>query len=214
MLRRNHERGDTLIEVILAFAVFSMLAVGSIILMNQGTQSAQFALEITQTQKTIAAQEETLKYLRDEYAANQNGEGASAVMRSIVADPVTNLLVTAPSTYGDDSCSTTLPAKAFVLNPTVPDGDPITPIAMADDTAPAFPQVNAETGRAYGVWIEAVRGDSAAGQPGFVDFHIRACWTRPAGDGAATTGTILRLYMPYLTAASIVPTGLMAVHDA
>jgi len=40
-------RGDTLIEVLLAVTIFSMLAVGVITVMNQGTHAAQRALEIT-----------------------------------------------------------------------------------------------------------------------------------------------------------------------
>lgn len=201
MLGRQRERGDTLIEVIMAFAVFALVAVGGLMLMNRGTNAAQISLEITQTQKIIAAQEETLKYLRDAYGTSEDATGPSAVMRDII----TNRLVTAPSQFSRDTCPATgaFPNRAFALNPSSDFNTPTTGIittltSMNDPGAPAFPRVDTTgTGMSYGVWIEAVRGETAADEPAFVDFHVRACWLNPSG-GVLTTGTISRLYVPHL----------------
>lgn len=197
LVPRTRQEGDTIIEVIMAFAVFSMLAIGSIMLMNQGTQAAQLALEITQTQKTIASQEESLKFLRDSYAADpDNEEGAAATLRDIVQ----NRLVSTPSTFGDEACLQNIPAsgRSFAVNPSDAMGGLVSPTAMTDATAPSFPKIDEDTGQAYGIWVEAVQGNTPATQPGYIDFHIRACWLRPNGAGAATTGTIVRLYIPNL----------------
>lgn len=195
-----HQRGDTLIEVIMAFAVFALVAVGGLMLMNRGTNAAQISLEITQTQKIIAAQEETLKYLRDAYGVNENATGPSAVMRDII----TNRLVSTPSQFSRDTCpaSGAFPNRAFALNPSsdfaTPTAGIITTInSMTDPGAPAFPRVDTGTSRSFGVWVEAVQGETVADEPAFVDFHVRACWLNPSG-GVLTTGTISRLYMPHL----------------
>ncbi|MGK2896746.1 MAG: type IV pilus modification PilV family protein [Candidatus Saccharimonadales bacterium] len=201
VIEQHRQRGDTLIEVIMAFAVFSLVAVGALMLMNRGTAAAQAALEITQTQKVIASQEEVLKYLRDAYTTNKDASGPSAAMRDILA----NRLVTIPSQFSREQCPAlgAFPNRAFALNPSsdfaTPTSGIITTLNSMDDVgAPAFPQINtAGMGSSSGVWIEAVRGDTETNAPAFIDFHVRACWLSPSS-GIITTGTTSRLYMPYL----------------
>ena len=53
MLGRRHERGDTIIEVMFAFVLFSMVIVGAFMIMNQGMALAQRSLEVTQVRQQI-----------------------------------------------------------------------------------------------------------------------------------------------------------------
>ena len=62
------KKGDTLIEVLLAVGIFSMIAISVVAVMSGGTSSAQTALETTLTREEIDAQAEALRYIHDSYA--------------------------------------------------------------------------------------------------------------------------------------------------
>ena len=89
------QRGDTLIEVIFAFTVFGMLAIGAIATMNQGTASAQRTLEITLVRQEMDSQAAVLRYIKAE-----NASGWSELVSEAPTD--------APTTFGeltdDNSC--------------------------------------------------------------------------------------------------------------
>ncbi len=75
------DRGDTLIEVLFAITIFSLVAVSSMAIMNQGTDTAQRSLEITLVRQEIDAQAETLRFLNASYIANASfvaGDGSYA----------------------------------------------------------------------------------------------------------------------------------------
>lgn len=79
MLMTKHvgKRGDTLIEVMLAVGIFSMVAVAVVAVMSGGTSSAQTALETTLTREAIDAQAEALRFIQSSYIAekdNVNGD--------------------------------------------------------------------------------------------------------------------------------------------
>ena len=62
-----HKRGDTLIEVMFAVAIFGMAAIGTIALMNRGLASTQNSLETTMARQEIDAQAEALRFLHSAY---------------------------------------------------------------------------------------------------------------------------------------------------
>ena len=62
------KKGDTLIEVVLAFAMFSLIAAISITIMNNGIASAEASLELTLARTEIDAQAETLRYIQSSFA--------------------------------------------------------------------------------------------------------------------------------------------------
>ncbi|MBQ3294250.1 type II secretion system protein [Candidatus Saccharibacteria bacterium] len=66
---KNHKlrKGDTLIEVMFAVAVFGLAAVGTIALMNRGLASTQNSLETTMARQEIDAQAEALRFLHGAY---------------------------------------------------------------------------------------------------------------------------------------------------
>ena len=65
MKRRHSARGDTIIEVVMAVAMFSMLAIGIMALMNSGIAMAQRSLELTLVRQQIDSQAEMLRYIHD-----------------------------------------------------------------------------------------------------------------------------------------------------
>jgi len=196
MRLKSSQAGDTIIEVILAFTVFSMIAVGAIAIMNRGTATAEQALETTLVRQQIDNQAAILRYLHQSYMADPtNSGGAPAVFKTLIDDSMPNgyLSNDKPSSFGDNLCLTKIPGVnpfALQANGTLVPKANLLP--MSNAAAPAFSQQSGAN--AYGLWIEAVKGEGAAGQPSFADFHIRACWYSTTDDVARTLGTIVRLY--------------------
>ena len=60
----RYSRGDTIIEVMFSFVVFSLLTVGTYIVMNRGTQIAQRSIEITIVRQQLYAQVYLIRYIK------------------------------------------------------------------------------------------------------------------------------------------------------
>lgn len=82
------QRGDTIIEVILAVTVFSVVAVGGIGVMNQGVATAQRSLEIGQVRAQIDAQADALRYIHSTYVSSlgTTNPGAKDVWDTVASD--------------------------------------------------------------------------------------------------------------------------------
>lgn len=197
--RRTVQRGDTIVEVLFAITIFSMVAVAAVALMNSGLAMAQRSLEITTVRQQIDGQAEALRFLHSSYI-EANSRGAVAV-GATPAGQYAKILAehtgTNASAFGGDTCPTSSPSRSFAVNPR--DARVVT----ANVAIPA--QVSAqltynELGAykaAEGLWIEAVRSaKAAAGGVGYVDFHVRACWPAPGQTVPMSIGTIVRLYDP------------------
>jgi type II secretory pathway pseudopilin PulG len=207
-LVRQNERGDTIIEVLFAVAVFAMVAVGSLSIMNQGTATAQRSLEITLVRQQVDAQAEAIRYIHQAYvAAYQKGGVAptgTAAEWTKMTSKTTGKGANGASEFGNagDTCPATTPGeRPFILNARTATLWGTTPSMSAPpgSSLPPFAQVayNADSSiqNAFGIWVEAVPSTNPDG-PGFVDFHIRACWQAAGGSAASTIGTIVRLYEP------------------
>lgn len=208
-LRRFRQKGDTIVEVLFAFTIFAMVAVGSLTIMNQGTATAQRSLEITLVRQQIDAQAEAIRYVHHAYVAAYQGTGS--VTTGVAAEwtkmtsKATGKGADNASSFGTTAgtvCPSTVPGqKPFILNARTARVWGTTPAMSvpAGASLPPFAQVvyndDSSVSRAYGLWIEAVPSVNNNG-PGFVDFHIRACWDSPGGVTPMTLGTIVRLYEP------------------
>lgn len=209
-LNLRKDRGDTIIEVLFAVTVFALVAVGSLAIMNQGTAAAQRALEITLVRQQIDAQAQAIRYIHQAYIAGYQQGGAAlsdtAAQWKKMTDK-TQLGADNASPFGANvgsTCPQTIPAqKPFLLNArkaTVWAGTPSTS-PPPGGSLPPFAQViyndDSSIGTTFGLWVEAVPSDNAEpNTPGFVDFHIRACWDSAGSPVPSTLGTIVRLYEP------------------
>lgn len=211
-MQRIKQRGDTIVEVLFAVTVFAMVAVGSMAIMNQGIASAQRSLEITLVRQQIDAQAEAIRFIHKAYiAAYQQGSpapttGAAAEWKRMT-DPDDSIGKGAdnPSEFGvvaGTICPPTTPGeKPFILNArrATVQGSAPSMVAPSGASVPPFAQViynpDSTVNTSYGLWIEAIPSPATDG-PGFVDFHIRACWQAASSSVPATLGTIVRLYEP------------------
>lgn len=203
---RPMQRGDTIIEVLLAVTVFSLVAVGAMTVMNQGTNSAQRALEISLVKQQIDAQAEALRTVQQDYFAaasgdadlGEQGEEWEQITGSGVGeDDIRVEGSRCPANYGD----------AFAMNARTARFVPSSQLkSMENETAPPYAQVTyrstrpVEDGNAdqndvtgvYGLWIQKrVRTDFT---PRAYDFTIHACWYGPGTDVPMQLQTTVRLY--------------------
>lgn len=169
------ERGDTLVEVIVAFAILAAVAIGAIAAMNRGVAMTERSLEITLVREQLDAQAEILRYARDTQSTAWN---------DITSNTATSV---------GDSCPDAPPANAFIANVSS-SGEVV--YTRFSDAAWAFlqPQTHSRfavsgSPAAHGMWVSPIRVAANA-----YDMHIRACWYAPGESTPMTLGTIVRLY--------------------
>lgn len=187
----RYHRGDTIIEVILAFGIFAMLAIGATVVMNRGLSMGQQSLERTLVRQQVDAQAELLRYARDT---------DSSAWSSILS----NNLVSNPNTSQFTECPEQAPNRAFIMNILETTGD-INKMTLgtvnyepADYYSRAQLRIPAFTGSmafAHGIWIQAIRVEGTPADAGDVyDMYIRACWYGPGSPVPMQVSTIVRLY--------------------
>lgn len=196
-MRRQRQRGDTIVEVLFAITIFSLVAVGGLSIMNQGTLISQRALEVTLVRQQMDAQAEALRYLNTAHVASF-GQGTAPTARSAAgqwAVATSDARVRPqPSPFG---ITCTPPERSFIVNTA-------TARVVTSGFVPAstFSQIRYDEATPTtinsidGLWIEAVRGAGDPSVAQFIDFHIRACWDSPGQAAPMTLGTIVRLYEP------------------
>jgi len=206
-LKSRFDRGDTLIEVLFAITIFSLVAVGGISIMNQGTATSQRALEITLVRQEIDAQAEALRFLNSSFvSAYQSGTtypaNTPAGQWQLMQTSIISTGIVVASAFGAGTDCQNPPQGSFIIN-----SKTATFIAPTDGKlglAQTFSQVRYDNSdqvtMAEGIWIEAVRSATVAGNDqsnaGYIDFNIRACWDSPGQSIPVTIGTIVRLYEP------------------
>lgn len=199
------QKGDTLIEVLFAFAVLSLVIIGALSIMNQGTLASQRSLETTLVREEIDGQATTLRFLHDAYVAAYHPGAVYApnTPANEWATMVSKLSATTATSFGGVTSCPTPPSGSFIL-------DPVNAHFVGIDTAlkpsTTFAQlVYDSTGTIFkesdGVWIEAVTSPNTETDPNkqnvtYIDFHINACWDAPGNGPPMTIGTIVRLYEP------------------
>ena len=75
------KHGDTIIEVMMAIAIFALLSVITISLMNSGINNAQHTLEYTMARNEIDNQAEALRYIHQSYVAERQLDKKSSQFR-------------------------------------------------------------------------------------------------------------------------------------
>lgn len=198
----KRQRGDTIVEVLFAVVIFSLVAVGSMSIMSQGAATAQRALEISLVRQEINSQAETLRFLNSSYISAYR-PGATYATSSLAGQwtsiPVS---ISGVPAFGNlSSCPTSAPANSFILNARTAK---LVSLAGKFGAANTFSQVRYDASdqvvASEGIWIEAVKSSTSSvateSSAGYKDFHIRACWDSPGQSVPVTLGTIVRLYEP------------------
>lgn len=204
MLRWRNQQGDTLIEVLFAIAIFSAVAVGSVVIMNQGIASAQTSLEINLVRNQIDTQAELLRHMNDAKLTSIGRHGSFFTQRW--DDAVRYAVNGGAQDYDaissfDDCKPEKLPAHAFFVDPK--SGQIVEASTTTYNQPSTFAQIQLSDTPGVAsvsdmIWIQAVTPatDTTLENTKSYDFHIRACWQSPGDSNVMKLGTIVRLYAP------------------
>lgn len=173
-----HRRGDTIIEVMLAVTIFSMVAVGAMTVMNSGLAIAQRSLEVTQARQQVDAQAEMLRFVHDRSREDRSGQYAS-LWSSIQLVDAPQQLINTPSCPAKIDNSIALFPSAGEIRLTTNYGEP-----------GSFSRIDGDVARGISIQVTKVSGGRA------YDAYIQACWDSPGSSQPVTIGTIVRLYDP------------------
>lgn len=186
------QRGDTIIEVLLAVAVFSMLAIGTLIVMNQGTSSAQRALEVTLVKQQIDGQAEALRALAQDNLTQRSIDGKQNTVWAALTGAIDSTQIDTDT----NSCPTAF-NSVFALNAKT--ADKATAIKSMDlngsSTPPPYAKIiyDGAAATSYGVWVEK-RTTTEGGLPDAFDFYVKACWYSSGLSVPMRLQTTVRLY--------------------
>lgn len=214
-------RGDTMIEVLLASAIFGFIALLTVALMNSGMLVSQSNLQLTMARNEVNAQAEALRYIHNAYTnspGSGSGDGTWNQYKQLW-DQVTSYAMSKSELEDHQapdgaSCqevydTEVVAGQSIVLNTNAVQlgaaNTIITSPLEITDSFPflAFSEGNQVTG-AYGIWVNVVTGDDShpvaggttRGDPPYYEFFINTCWDS-VGTGAPTRlDTVLRLYNP------------------
>jgi len=188
--------GDTLIEVLLAVSVFAMLAVGAIMIMGQGNNAGQRALEQTLVKQEIDSQVQMLRAIQQNHFATPVAEVDDAWTK--VIGPSTSV---ATSASGNECPA--IGSDHFILNPRKAPLEILKTPKIQDitaATAPPYAQIQYETAtpqnidKAYGLWIERKAVDDSINKTTSYEFTVRACWFGPGSSVPMQLSSVVRLY--------------------
>ena len=215
LTQAQRERGDTLIEVLFAITVFSLIVVSSLAIMNQGAAAAQRSLEISLVSQQIDNQAEALRFLHESYVTNYYSgyatdpnltiQGPTGQFYEIVK--LANLKrsdgVTQASAFGASATCPTPPGRSFIINTNTATINSVPTVFQPAEkySELIYDAANpASLTAARGIWIEPIKAGATTNpttsSTGYIDFHIRACWQAPGVSVPVTLGTIVRLYEP------------------
>ena len=212
LLINKYSKGDTIIEVLFAISIFSLVAVGGLSIMNKGSAVTQRALEVTLVRQQIDSQAEILRFLNSSYVkafspgASVDSYGSSLETPAykwakMVAD-IGSTTHTSASDFGTTTSQCPgLVADSFIFNTQTTERNKLTNATFIQPSS--YSQVRLDGSGNFlssdGLWIEAVRPTATEpneGGIGYIDFHIRACWVSIGQASPMTLGTIVRLYEP------------------
>lgn len=184
----NSQRGDTIIEVILASAMLALVTVSTFAIMQRASSSAYDAMERSAVRLQLNGQIELLNYFRDSYSqAAVNGDpitGTPAEMWQTIANNATTPPVSAPPTL--ETCAA--PAGAFYISRST--SGPAKYQILTNNTAATGLPVPGS-----GLWIAKISPTGAAPLKKYQEFYIVACWpTTTAGEQRMSS--VVRLYDP------------------
>lgn len=184
--------GDTIIEVMFAFVIFSLVVVSAFSIMNQGVASAQRSLEVTLVRQQIDGQVAMVQHIQ------QTNPTLWAQIKGLVVEKV--------GTFGTQ---TQCPEAKDILNAsdffiaTTNDGLEPKVVKIQSDQdykkATTYSMVDAfertsTNPVAYGLYMSMVQSDGWSPSNHAYDLHVLACWDSVGINVPVTIGTVVRLF--------------------
>lgn len=216
-------RGDTMIEVLLASAIFGFVSLLTITLMNSGLRISQANLQMTMARNEISAQAEALRYIHNAYISSPSDSTTWNQYKNLWEQLVAGAVSSDESLDPEDglSCAEIYEgSQAYVSN----DSFVINTYALQLTSTSDFSNVliknsGANVGKlaetetypylefnetygtveqANGIWVNVKKSDNSAsnGEPMYYEFYINTCWYSVNGTAPTSLDTVIRLYNP------------------
>jgi len=166
----RRQAGDTIIEVLLAIVIISVVIAGAYQATNSGLRIGQNAIERTQASQLTSAQAEALRTLRDLKDSNSQ---AATTWNSIVA----KVTSTSPSANVCNSGGGTPTAGS-------------SPFWLNTSGASVVVTSGTTNSKYLKYWVEAYRPSVNSG---YIDFYINGCWQALGEPKLQDTGIVVRL---------------------
>lgn len=204
------KRGDTIIEVLFAFAILSLVVILSISSMNNGVANAQSNLEASMARSEIDAQAEAIRFIHEAYITSLNESGSKTSQYAKIWEDLTKS-TSEPIDFSTVSCDAVGTAlnNAFVIN--------IRNLASADaskvvvkgkfksaDIYPRLVYSDSEYFANYTSVFERGNSTNVIHNEGIWDtvqkvengweITIQVCWTSTGRKEPVTLDTVIRLY--------------------
>lgn len=192
-MKTKLDRGDTIIELMLAFAIFAMAIMGTFAIMNKGLAVSQQSLEVTLVREQMDAQAELVRYLSEK--SSELWSGTDGIKDNfVVTGAVGSLSPSACPTAAEVEIAQGFFLATEATGGPYPIDDKITLHKIEDSNyqpATTYAKVDHETPIAQGIWLQIAEAEGG----GAYDVYIHACWDSVGGGGrVATLGTIVRIY--------------------
>ncbi len=187
-------RGDTIIEVMFAFVIFSLVVVSAFSIMNKGVATAQRSLEVTLVRQQIDGQVAMVQHIQ------QTNPTLWTQIKSLVVPDI-----------GAFGAGTQCPEAKDIL-----DKSDFFIATTSDGSAPSVVHIQSEqdykkattysmvdvfgrtspthTPVAYGLYLRIVQSDGWSATNHSYDLNVRACWDSVGVNVPLTIGTVVRLF--------------------
>ncbi len=174
-MRKIHlnELGDTIVEVLLATAVLSVVMAGAFTLTNRATRLIQSADERTQVSNLMQAQ---VELIRAKHSVSQDAFWRELASGNITSYESTNFCELRPNPS----------AAAFAVR-VDDEGGLLFERVVTEDTTH---EITNDSEELYNIWVEAVNGGAPIS---YTNFFVYSCWEGIGGEGLQRSGLILRL---------------------
>jgi prepilin-type N-terminal cleavage/methylation domain-containing protein len=184
----DNQRGDTLVEVLIAITVLGVVVAGCMAIMNRSLVSILNSAERTAVRSEVNSQTELLHYARAKNPAMWEN-----IKKLAFVNNATNIVTANDQcklTEGS-SLSTSKAGSFYITN----EADlPTLKNDLKANTHGKNLTARATTGK--GIWIDAIYYPAVSGDNNvpYFDFFIKACWTPLGNFPDSQTLTIVRIY--------------------
>ncbi len=190
-MNMTKQRGDTIIEVLVAIVVLSTVLVISYGIMTRGFANGQIALERTETQAMLNAQATILRTVRDTSQSQKEETGVDTSEWSAVLNLTRNAPASGIPASAVEGCSHPTNAQ-FYFQPSA--ANPMMPIENTTQLVnSSYIRIKSFPTYGDGMWVEGYKV-STAGSQVYYDFYIKSCWYTPYGGDQQMMRTTVRLY--------------------
>ena len=200
---RRAEVGDTIVEMVMAFAIFSFAVIVTMSLMNKGIALSQQSLEVSQVRQQMDSQAELVRYIHDTRNAAWTAlVGTDATPGNGDDRITTNIMPLTGATCPTLATFVSAAYRPFFItpNPSAPGTFTISSLNATSYTPAStyakvvYPTTTAPTPASQGVWLQIALAEDQNGTLPAYDVYVHGCWATAGQTLPMTLGTIVRLY--------------------